>query len=187
MNHQQFEQWLLTEEPLNRDQAEKLRSHLNACEACQRLSASWSDVRQLFRSVPLVGPESGFVARWQAQLEIQMERERQTRHRRQSWFIFIFASLSAVALFTLVVTQLSAIFGTPTQFLVYWLSHMTALLSAANVVQEIANVLFKSISRVIPLSYWITLLAGLSVLFLIWILSLRHIYFRGGLLNEAEN
>lgn len=187
MNHQQYEQWLLSEEPLSRDQAEKLHSHLNTCEACQRLSAAWSEVLQLVRSAPLVEPESGFVARWQARLDVQIARERQALHRRQSWMVLILTTLGAVSLLALVVTQLSSIFSTPSQFLVYWLGQMTALLTTANAVQELANVLIRTISRVIPLSYWITLLAGLSVLFLFWILSLQHIYFRGGLLNEAEN
>lgn len=187
MNHQQFEQWLLTDETLSRDQAEKLRSHLNACEACQRLSTSWSDVRQVFRSAPLVEPESGFVARWQAQLEVQLAREMQARQRRQSWMVLILTTLGSVSIFALIVAQLTSTFSAPSQILVYWLAQVVELLSTANVVQEIVNVLFRTISAVIPPSYWIVLLASVSVLSLFWILSLQRIYFRGGLLNEAEN
>jgi predicted anti-sigma-YlaC factor YlaD len=187
MNHQQYEQWLLSEEPLSRDQAEALRSHLNTCEACQRLSTAWSNVRQLIQSAPLVEPKSGFVARWQRRIEVQIAMERQALHRRQSWAVFIITALGAITLFALFVTQLSSIFSSPSQFLVYWLGHMSALISTANAAKELVDVLIGSIARVIPLSFWITLLAGFGVLFLFWILSLQLIYFRGGLLNESEN
>lgn len=187
MNHQQFEQWLLTDETVSREQAEHLRSHLNACEACRRLSTSWSDVRQLLRSAPLAGPQPGFVGRWQAQLEVQIAREMQAHHRSQTRLVLILAMLGAASFFALMVTQLTSTFSAPSQILVYWLGQVAALLSTANVVQEIVNVLFRTISAVIPLSYWMVLLASLSVLFLFWILSLQRIYIRGGVLNEAEN
>lgn len=187
MNHQPYEQWLLGKEPLSRDQEEALRSHLNGCEACKKLSAAWSDVRQLIRSAPVVEPQSGFVSRWQARLEVQIAMERQALHRRQSWVVFILTTLGAITLFVLVVTQLSSIFSSPSQFLVYWLGQMSALISTANATNELADVLIRSIARVIPLSFWITLLAGFGGLFLFWILSLQLIYFRGGLLNESEN
>ncbi|HEX6305270.1 MAG TPA: hypothetical protein VFZ76_13845 [Anaerolineales bacterium] len=187
MNHQQYEQWLLSEEPLSREQSEELRAHLNSCEGCQRLSAAWSEVRQFIRSTPTVEPESGFVARWQARLELEKASEKQALHRRQSWIALIFTALTAISLLVVVVTQIASIFSTPSQFVVYWVAQMTALLSTANAVQELADVLIGTVAGVIPLSYWITFIASLSALFLFWILSLRQIYIRGGLLNEAEN
>ncbi len=187
MNHQHFEQWLLFEKPLAPDQAEALKNHLKTCESCRQLSSAWSEVERLFRSAPFLGPVAGFASRWQDRLESQRVKELHIRQQRQSWIIFLVATIGAALLFVLILSQILATFNSPSEVLVYWVGQVTTLLSEANAMQEVGFILFRTIGGVVPDSYWMVLFSTLSVLCVLWILSLQHILFRGGLLNETNH
>jgi pheromone shutdown protein TraB len=187
MNHHLFEEWLLAEEPLSRDQAEALASHLTTCESCRGLSAAWSEVRHLFQETTFVGPAAGFAGRWQSRLQAQDLYELQNRQRRQSWAIFGITAASAIILFILMLARVVASFDNATELLVYWVGQMTALLSDASLIQQVSFVLIRTGITVVPLSTWMIILSTLIVLFLLWIFSLQRIYFRGGLFNEANH
>ena len=187
MNHQLFEEWLLTEEPLSSDQAEALASHLTTCESCRRVSAAWSEVEHLFHATTFVDPAAGFADRWQNRLAAQNLYGLQKRQRRQSWAIFGITAVSAIILFILMLARVLASFDNVTELFVYWVGQMTALLSDASLIQEISLVLIKTGITVVPFSTWMIILSTLIVLCLLWIFSLQRIYFRGGLFNEANH
>ena len=56
MNHQPFENWLLSEDPLPEDDERALRDHLADCDQCNELEDAWLNVSNLFTDVPAVGP-----------------------------------------------------------------------------------------------------------------------------------
>ena len=84
MNHQPFENWLLSEDTLSPENASALRGHLETCDHCRELQAAWTDVSNLFQDVPDIEPAPGFVNRWQTRLEVERQVELSVRHRWQS-------------------------------------------------------------------------------------------------------
>lgn len=63
MNHYPFEEWLF-EEHLTQEEEKQLRAHLSECSECRELRTSISATDQLFGSIPLAEPTSGFTGRW---------------------------------------------------------------------------------------------------------------------------
>jgi predicted anti-sigma-YlaC factor YlaD len=186
MNHQPFEQWLLSDEPLNTDQTAALHEHLQMCESCRRLAASWSEVRQLFQTTPIVQPDAGFSSRWQAHLRKYQELEIEKKQNQQTWMVFALTTIGTILLFVVMLSQLTSYFNSPSEIFVYWMGQTIGLLSNISALREVVVILFGTILSAIPVSYWLISLSILAVLCLIWILSLRHLYNRGGLFNESN-
>ena len=173
MIHQPFETWILTEEPLTAEQAHSLHTHLEACEACRRLSSASANVDQLLRNIPPMRPASGFTARWQArQAEQSLKAYRQRQHR-QSWWFFTLNTFGAVFLLVLLAAQLNFAIVSPTTLLLSGVRLATSWLSFANAVQEILTTFLSVIVRIVPPLWWVVVVTGISFLSLIWIFSLR--------------
>jgi hypothetical protein len=187
MNHQLFEEWLFSEDPLNPDQVQALQDHLKTCDSCRQLSEAWSEVETLFISTPPARPAPGFAVRWKARWQSKLANELTKRQRRQTWSIFAITTLGTVLLFILVLDQFRSAMIAPTDLLLFWVGWLTSLLSYANAIQDVSVALFRTLVSIFPLSYWVILLSAFSALSLVWILSLRHFYFQGGLFNEADN
>lgn len=64
MNHQPFEDWLLTGQPLTGEQKAQLQAHLRACPTC----AALQDVNLALGAARPVAPAEGFRARFQVRL-----------------------------------------------------------------------------------------------------------------------
>jgi len=68
MDHQPFEQWILNEKQLTKQQENLLNEHLLGCEECAVLSTSWKRVELELQTSKLAAPSPGFVSRWQFNL-----------------------------------------------------------------------------------------------------------------------
>ncbi len=68
MDHQPFEQWILDQKILTKQQENLLNEHLLDCADCAALSSSWKAVEQTLHSATKVAPNPGFVSRWQVTL-----------------------------------------------------------------------------------------------------------------------
>ncbi|MBW8010033.1 MAG: hypothetical protein FVQ83_02165 [Chloroflexi bacterium] len=102
MDHRQYEEWLLSDEPLKSDQSQSLKKHLYNCEACSALEIAWRQVSDSFDTSGMVAPAPGFVNRWQDRLDADIAR----RHRRQSWLIIGLNVFIAAILFVLLAAQI---------------------------------------------------------------------------------
>ena len=79
MNHQPFENWILDEEDITKDQKIELAKHLETCSSCASLEKSWKSVRKGLKTAPEVNAPAGFSKRWQSNLSHRKEQERQQR------------------------------------------------------------------------------------------------------------
>ncbi len=95
MDHQPFEQWILDQKTLTRQQETLLNEHLLVCEACSALSLSWQAVEQALHTAPIQSPAPGFVSRWQDNLITK----KAVQHQMQA--IKTFIGISAATLITL--------------------------------------------------------------------------------------
>jgi predicted anti-sigma-YlaC factor YlaD len=75
MKHQQFENWILLEEDLDRNQQRELHLHLKGCSQCQSLYQSIHQLDHLFRTAPEPAPAADFSARWMNRIQ-KVERRR---------------------------------------------------------------------------------------------------------------
>ncbi|HEY3345552.1 MAG TPA: zf-HC2 domain-containing protein [Anaerolineaceae bacterium] len=85
MNHEPYEEWLLSGEELTADQQQSLDEHLANCPECVTISTAWEGVHQAMRFAPEVEPEPGFTTRWQTNLA----KRRAAAARRSTWIALL--------------------------------------------------------------------------------------------------
>ncbi len=81
MNHEPYEEWLLSGEELTADQQQSLAEHIETCPDCAKIFYAWKAVDQAMRSAPEVEPEPGFSSRWKQRLADR----RAAQQRRLTW------------------------------------------------------------------------------------------------------
>ena len=171
MNHQPYEDWLYSDEPLSPQQNRDLKKHLQVCDSCTQLSESWVDIQNLFRATPEVKPQSGFSARWLTRLE---ERENKTKQR-QSWIMLVITG--GVAIFILLIMSINLILSVdqPIQLLFLGTNKVTEWLLIINATNEILSALVELVSIVVPTGWWVIFAILISFLCLLWIFSLKQL------------
>jgi predicted anti-sigma-YlaC factor YlaD len=176
MDHQVFEQWLFSDEPLSPDQSQALRAHLEICESCRNLSMAWSDVRNLFEEVPDLEPSPGFADRWRVYQEGQIRHERYYQNQRRSRITLSITSLGAVLFLSLMVYQILATVGTPMQLLFMGIFQVTAFISKIIAIKDIMITFLDIAFGLVSPAYWAGIAAGLGLLSLLWLISLRQVF-----------
>ncbi|MAT41093.1 MAG: hypothetical protein CL609_02045 [Anaerolineaceae bacterium] len=100
MDHQPFEQWILDQKTLTKQQENLLNEHLSECADCEVLNNSWKAVELTLQSRPIVTPKPGFVSRWQ----VTLANKKAMQHQMQAIKTFIGISCAILitvgALFT---------------------------------------------------------------------------------------
>jgi hypothetical protein len=172
MNHQPFENWLLSEEPLSPQNQQALDEHLQICEHCNQLQHRWSGVLNLFQGTQEVGPAPGFLDRWQETLEADIKTETEMRHRWQSWILLILITNAAAVMFFFLGVQVSTIMSSPVEFILASVYRFSSTLLAVNALQNIIVTMFQALSSVIPVGVWAAIVAGLGASTLVWIVSM---------------
>jgi hypothetical protein len=171
MNHQPFETWLLSEEILPPEQAQALQEHLLACEACQCLDRSWSEVRQLFQKTGPAAPAPGFASRWQARLA----KERQKQQRRQAWWMLGITGSITFLLMLLLGAHALDFFQSPEQLLMFVVYRLASLYYLWQASFDTLPEVLRPFIGVLPLALWIGALGSVSVLGVLWIVAYQKI------------
>lgn len=175
MNHLPFENWLLSEETLTPENELLLQDHLETCDQCRELQASWISVIDLFMDVPEVEPAPGFLSRWQGRLEIDRQIELSVRHRWQSIIMLILIGNVIAGLVVLLSTQFLTTFDTPLDFLLSGVYRLASFVTRLNALENILTTLFRTIINVVPAGWWAVLALGLVGAGATWIISLKSL------------
>ena len=175
MNHQPFENWLLSEEPLPEDDERALREHLADCDRCNGIEDAWLDVVSLFAEVPEVEPAPGFVNRWQANLEAERAAAKAMRQRWQSWIVLVLIANGAALALILTGVQLFRTYTSLSDFVLSWVYRAATLMVVANGFQNAFMTLIRTIPGLIPTAWWIGIALTLSVSTLLWIVSMAKL------------
>lgn len=171
MNHQPYEDWLLSDEPLSSQQNRDLKKHLQICDSCSQLFESWVGIQNIFRSTPDVQPQAGFSARWLTQLE-----ERKTKiQQRQSWIMLLITG--GVATFILLLLGINLVLSVdqPVQLLLVGSNKIAEWLLIINATNEILSALVELVSIMVPPIWWVIFAVVISLFSLLWIYSLRQL------------
>ena len=174
MNHQPFETWILTKEPLPEEQAQVLQAHLANCPACQHISTAWSDMDHILRAMPSVQPAVGFTSRWQSHLATRALQDRLLKQHRQSWWLLLLSIGGAAVLLSLLVINF-LVYDSPTNVLIAVMYQVISLVSLTRAVQEILTTIVRMFMAIVPPVYWLVISGGLGLLSMLWIFSLRKI------------
>jgi hypothetical protein len=175
MNHQPFENWLFSEDPLSEEDERTLQDHLIDCDQCNSLEESWMEVASLFSEVPAVEPMPGFINRWQANLEADRAAIKAMQQRWQSWIVLVLIANGAALAFLLMGVQLFRTYDSFTDLALSWVYRAATAMVVANGFQNAFQTLFRTIPALIPTGWWIGIAIALSVSTLLWIVSMAKL------------
>lgn len=168
MNHEPYDEWLLSGEELTADQQQRLAEHLETCPDCTRIFAVWGAVDQAMRSAPQVEPEPGFSSRWKQRLA-----DRQEAHQHRLIWIFLSVCLGG-ALLMMIGLALPGINGLPSP--VELLSGLIfALAEGILTLQDAAAwilALLQGVPVVFPVLIWIATSTALLLWSLVWMIGI---------------
>jgi len=176
MNHQPFENWLLSEDPLPPENKRELDAHLQTCDQCRDLQEACFGVATLFQDVLELEPAPGFVERWSDRLAIEKRLDQSVRHRWQSIIMLILIVNVIGGLVFLLGSQFLTTFDTPMALLLSGIYRLTSMVTIVNTVQNIFITLFRTIISVVPAGLWAILGVGLIGSGAIWFISITSLY-----------
>lgn len=171
MNHQFFENLLLSDSELTQVESTLLKEHLQECEACRQFSIALEDVDNMFRNTACVSPAIGFTHRWQETL-VQDNKKRQ---KRQIWLILSLGVLSIAALFLLLGLSVLPVFLSPITILWAEVFNLVSWFSAIEWIVGILLMIFKAAYTVVPPSLWIALSFAFMGLCAIWVVAFKQV------------
>ena len=169
MNHQQFEEWLFSEEPLTLQETAKFEEHLRTCDACRLLSQAWQEVESQLRIAPMAVPQPGFTSRWQERQAMALQR----LHRRQSLAMLGFSVTGAVLLLASLVILAWPWLQSPDLLLWTWISRLMNLASVTVTLERVLVAILQAATKVIPWPWWILITGLLCELAVLWLISYR--------------
>ncbi|MBN1668223.1 MAG: hypothetical protein JW862_14115 [Anaerolineales bacterium] len=185
MNHQPFETWLLSDEPLETADALALAEHLATCQHCQQLQQAWAEVSDLFEHAPEVQPAPGFTERWQTRLQAEKQVDLAIRQRWQSWIGLILVANAAAMTLVLLGAGLLTTYDSPVQFLLAGIYRLSATVGLVSWFQSLVVPLLRTLPAIIPVGWWLVGLVFLMVVSLVWIFSLSRLVKFSSLLRRA--
>jgi hypothetical protein len=171
MNHQLFENWLLSEETLSPEQTSALRDHLRTCNSCSSLQSSWNGVSQLFRETSQVGPAAGFSARWQARLA---EQRRISQRRQVLAVLAILGSGASVLLFILGFHAVDLL-RSPGQLLMIWIYRLMVYITYADAARDFFTSFGSAFLGFLPAQAWLFVFGAVSMVTVLWVVLYQHL------------
>lgn len=175
MNHQPFEQLLLSEDPLTPEEKQLLDCHLDTCPQCRKLQQAWYGVNDLFQEVPDVAPIEGFTHRWLERLETEKQLEQVIRYRWQSVIILILFANVITVLIIFLGTQFFPAIESPMTLILSGIYRLLSTMALINTLQNISFTLLGSIISVVPVGIWALLGVGLIGSIATWIVSIASL------------
>ena len=171
MNHQPFENWLLSEEPLTDEQSQALKMHLDTCEKCCQIESAWDGVQSLVREAPILAPAPGFTVRWQERQAAQ----RRKNHQRQSWILFVITGGIAAGLFVALGISILSVVKEPDQLLIFSVYRLVSFLIQVEAAGGFLTQMMKSLASAIPLAVWIGLIGLASMVSVLWFVLFKRL------------
>ena len=179
MNHQPFEHWLLSDEPLTPQMQQALQEHLAICDQCRRLKVSLEHIDNLFAESSMVEPREGFSNRWLARVAAAEETRKVAKQRWQSWIWLAIIFVGLVVSFGVMGYQLSGYLLHPVSVLIETVFQITSVLVLLHNVMEIGMVLVKILPKVIKPTVWGGMLSAMVMGSFLWFLILQRFVCSG--------
>jgi len=170
MNHQIFVDWIFEDRhDLTAQQVVDLDDHLQSCERCQSLADSLHNLEVTFDQAEMVGPQSGFVARWENRLQASRER----LHRRQIIITFLSAFTGLALLLGILVFAAWPWLRAPSLLFWTWIYQLFTIYTYLDAARELASPILTGSSGIVTMLVWVFGLGLLSELAVLWVVSYR--------------
>ena len=164
MNHQPFEEWLLTEKLINPKERLELDAHLRICSYCSALA----ETGKALRTVKRVAPAAGFSTRFQARLAIQKAADR----RRKRWGTVLFTFGGLVMLMWLVGPYLLSFLAAPATWIAAFIQWVVFLITTLQAVTQAGSVLLRMLPGFLSPFGFMVLVSAFAGIGLLWSVSI---------------
>ena len=165
MDHQHFEEYLLNDTPVSREEKSAFQAHLKVCSTC----AALAEVNRSLNHVVMAAPAAGFATRFQARLAARRKAER--RRYIIGGLILLFSAVGTGLWFVL--PLLPAAISSPTSLIVSWAQTLVSGISFIRAFVESVNVITRVAVGFVPLEAWVSILGLLSLLSLGGLISVQ--------------
>ncbi|MBE0409782.1 MAG: hypothetical protein IBX69_08625 [Anaerolineales bacterium] len=173
MRHEVFEEWIFNGESLSEKEVESLQLHLGICESCNLHYRAKSEVEGLFKSEKLSTPIVGFASRWRKRLMDKSHLERVHKHRHLSIFSLLLTSGIATIMLVPLVIYANQNLEPPIRYLIGVVNNLVDIYLFIKIIQLIITTFLKVIVLIVPISYWLLMMAIFSTLCFIWLYTLK--------------
>jgi hypothetical protein len=171
LNHQPYEEWLLSGDTLPPEPARQLSQHLLTCEQCQMLATGLQEVEHRLSRAAMVSPAPGFATRWQARLS----EERLRRNKRHALYFLALSLGGAIVLLGMLAALFWPLLQSPYPLLLAIALRLGSTLALVGEVATIGTTVLITFARVIPPSLGFAALVAMFSLLAVWIVALRKI------------
>jgi hypothetical protein len=164
MNHQPFEEWLLTEKLISPREKLDLDAHLRICSYCSALA----ETGKALRTVKRVSPAAGFSTRFQARLAMQKAADL----RRKRWGTLLFTFGGLVMLMWLVGPYLASFFVAPATWIAAMVEWVVFLITTLQAVTQAGSVLLRMLPGFLSPFGLMVLVSAFAGIGLLWSVSI---------------
>jgi hypothetical protein len=164
MNHQPFEEWLLTEKMIDPRQKVELDAHLRVCGYCSALA----ETGKALRTVKTVSPAAGFSARFQTRLAAQKAADL----RRRRWGAVLFTLGGLVMLMWLAGPYLASFFAAPATWIAGLIEWGVFVFTTLHAVAQAGSVILRSLPGVLSPFAFMVLVSAMAGIGLLWSVSI---------------
>jgi predicted anti-sigma-YlaC factor YlaD len=171
MNHQFFENLLLSDTELTQVESDMLKEHLRDCEACRQFSNALEDVDNMFHNTGMISPAIGFTQRWQ----VTLAQDNKKRQKRQTWLIIGLGVFTIFSILLLLGLTILPVFISPITILWAELFNLVSWFSAIEWIVDILLTLFRAAYTVVPSSLWIAMSFAFMGLCAIWVVAFKQV------------
>jgi hypothetical protein len=179
MEHQPFENWILSETPLTASQEIDLDVHLAICTHCRSIKDGMLSVEDLFRSATFESPSPGFSQRFKI-----MAAQREEDVRRMQSYFFLGWTLIATVIVSLGYIGTLMLTSSPAGVIS---DIMSSAVTAAYQFDQMIQLL-KTWMQVIPVPITLAIVAGSAGLVVLltsgWVISVWKVSTQGVKANE---
>ena len=164
MNHQPFEDWLLSDKVIDSKQKLELDAHLRVCPYCRALI----ETGLALRSVKMVSPAAGFASRFQSRLAARKLAER----RRRLWGSVLF-TLGGLAMLMWIAGPFTASFvASPATWITSLIEWIVFLITTLQAVAQAGSVMLRVLPSFISPFVLMVAASTLAGMGLLWTVSI---------------
>ena len=165
MDHRYFENYLLNDTPVPREEYSAFQAHLQICQTCTALA----ELNRSLKHVVMAAPAPGFATRFQVRLAAQ----RKAQRRRYLFGILILLfSGTAIGLWV-ALPIISSVLFSPTALLTSWAQTLSSAILLIETIVDAANVIGRVAVGFIPAETFALAFGAFSLLSLGWMISIQ--------------
>ena len=142
----------------------------------QLIESVWQQVELEFRASGMVAPTPGFAKRWQERLAKHRLRE----ERKQAWLVLILCTVIALGFLFLSGVQFIPSLPSADGIFAVWVDFFAKVVVFVKMVVGILETLIRTLPRVIPPSWWISIISSFVVLVALWASMMKQYVQRQG-------